>query len=283
MKKFNIQCSRWQLVLFQTVLAVLLFISCITAILAEDITVEVWVDESYPPFTYIKNKEVKGIYVEVLKRISQRMQGYKIKFVAAPWQRVKQEVKTGRAFAFAPPFYHGQDWVYVWPYSLPIMDEVVGLICRADILMNKRPNWPDDYQGLVIANNVGFDGFGGAKFREFVAEGKITLQETQTAPQNILMMLKGRSDCYMANLLSYEWEMNKLMESGQVSTVDKAKLKKALTISIDAVYIGFTDMDQGKFSFKKDFHQKINNELYNMYKSNEIKQIADEYIRLGQF
>ncbi len=242
---------------------------------AEDIEVEIWVNDSHPPYTYTENGTLKGIYIEVLKLISDRMKGYVMTFNPAPWQRVKKEVEQGDAFAFAPPYYHGYDWQYVWPYSLPIMEETVVLICRNEVLKTPRPTWPNDYLGLTIGNNTGYDGFGGSKFRQYVGEGKITLQELKTTTQNIITLIKGRSDCYMANRLSYHWASKRLIESGRIKPATQHKVRESLVISSDAVYLGITDRDQGKFPFKRDFLQKFNNELYKMHKSKEILEIAE--------
>jgi len=258
--------------------SILIYVLSITPIIAGEIEVAVLVNDTHPPYSYLEDGEAKGIYIEVMKRISLRMEGYSIKYKPAPWPRVKEEIKHGRGFSFVGPYYHGHDWPYVWPYSLPIMDESVVVVCRDEVLKTPRLQWPDDYLGLIIGNNTGYDGFGGAKFRDYVKEGKITLQEVKTTRQNILMLISGRADCYMVNRLSYAWEMKQLIEAGETKLYPNFSLTESLVISTDAVYMGFTDMDEGKYPFKKNFHQKFNNELYAMYKSNEIERITKEYI-----
>ncbi|WP_019612896.1 substrate-binding periplasmic protein [Psychromonas ossibalaenae] len=227
---------------------------------SKEIEVSIWVNESHPPYLYTENSKAKGIYIEVLTRISERMQGYRMTFKPAPWPRVKHMIETGDEFAFVPPYYHGHDWLYVWPYSLPIMYESVVVLCRKDILKAPRPSWPDDYLGLKIANNNGFDGFGGPKFRQYVREGKITLEEAKTTERNLLKLARGRADCYMSNHLSYAWEMKRLKASGRLDEDNYHQIIKGAVISTDAVYMGFTDRDKGKFPFKRDFHLKFNNE-----------------------
>jgi len=250
----------------------------LTPILAEEIEVTVLVNDTHPPYSYVVDGKANGIYIEIMKQISMRMEGYRLNYKPAPWPRVKEEIKEGLAFSFVGPYYHGHDWPYVWPYSLPIMDESVVVVCRDEVLKTDRPNWPDDYLGLTVGNNTGYDGFGGPEFRRYVLEGKITLQEVKTTRQNLLMLISGRSDCYMVNRLSYAWEMKQLIESGQTKQYPRFSLKESLVISTDAVYMGFSDMDEGKYKFKKDFHQKFNNELYTMYKNNEINRISNEYL-----
>ncbi len=247
-------------------------------VFAEDVVVEVWVNDTHPPYTYVNNGKAKGIYIEIMELISGRIDGYRIKFIPAPWQRVKKEVENGSAFAFVPPYYHGHDWPYVWPYSLPILEEEVILVCRNEVLETTRPIWPDDYLGLTIGNNTGYDGFGGFRFRQYVNEGKIKLQELKTTAQNIVTLLKGRSDCFMVNRLSFAWESKLLVKSNQIKEQAMHQISTSLLISSDAVYMGITDMDQGRFHFKRDFLQKFNNELYKMYKSNEIGKIVNQYV-----
>ncbi|MCP3687531.1 MAG: amino acid ABC transporter substrate-binding protein [Gammaproteobacteria bacterium] len=247
-------------------------------VFAEDIVVEIWVNDTHPPYTYVNNGKARGIYIDIMRLISERIEGYRMKFIPAPWQRVKKEVERGSAFAFMPPYYHGHDWPYVWPYSLPILEEEVILVCRNEVLKIARTVWPDDYLGLTIGNNTGYDGFGGFRFRQYVSEGKIRLRELKTTAQNIVTLLKGRLDCYMANRLSFVWEMKRLVKSNQVKEQAMHQISTSLVISTDAVYMGVTDSDKGKFSFKRDFLQKLNNELYKMYKSYEIRSIVDRYV-----
>lgn len=263
----------------KNIIAVLITMILGLNVLAEEIEVTLMVNDSHQPYVYVEEKAVKGIYIAIMKLIDERLDGYKIKFDAAPWKRVKTDIEKGEAVAFMPPYYHGHDWLYVWPYSLSIMEESVIAICRNEIVKTPRLNWPKDYLGLKIANNSGYDGFGGAEFRQYVKEGKIQLEEAKTTEQNIQKLILGRNDCYMANRLSFAWEIKKLIQLGLVTQEDMQKITESVVISTDAVYVGFTDTDNGKFPFKRDFHQKLNNELYKMYKSGEIKKIAEEYVK----
>jgi len=166
--------------------------------------VTIYVNESHPPYLYTKNGKADGIYIDILKKIDEKMPGYNFKFAPVPWKRAKFMMESGQGFAFVPPYFHGHDWPYVWPYSLPIMIEAVALICHPEILKKKRLLWPQSYLGLSIGNNSGFDGFGGPKFRELVMENKIFLKErAKHTRENILKLLAKRFDCYMVNRGSY--------------------------------------------------------------------------------
>jgi polar amino acid transport system substrate-binding protein len=246
---------------------------------AEKIEVNILVNDSHPPYVYLEQGHIKGIYIEVLKRISERMSGYKLTITSAPWQRVKKLIEKGKGFAFLPPYYHGHDWHYVWPYSISIMDESVVVLCRKDVTNTSRPNWPQDYVGLRIANNSGFDGFGGPTFRKLVKDGAITLAEAKSTNLNLLRLIRRRVDCYMGNQISVEWAIKIMLESGELSMTEKESIVEAAVISTDAVYMGFTDRDQGKFYYKRDFVKKFNNEIYKMKKQGEILSIYNEYLK----
>jgi len=244
---------------------------------AEEIDVNILVNDSHPPYVFVEEGDIKGIYIEVLRRISKRMNGYKLSITPAPWQRVKKLIEIGKGFAFVPPYYHGHDWHYVWPYSISIMDESVVVVCRKEILDTPRLNWPEDYAGLIVANNSGYDGFGGPAFRKLVSDGTITLAEAKTTQQNLLRLIRKRVDCYMGNQISVQWRIKTMLESGDLTVAEKDSIVQAAVISKDAVYMGFTDRDQGRFYYKLDFVKKFNNEIYKMKKSGEVMSIYEEF------
>ena len=68
-------------------LTILCYLLLTQSSFAKEIEVEIWVNDTHPPYTYEENGNAKGIYIEVMKLISERMQGYVMKFVPAPWQR----------------------------------------------------------------------------------------------------------------------------------------------------------------------------------------------------
>lgn len=85
------------------------------------------------------------------------MKGYQVKINAVPWKRALSYIERGKGFAIYPPYHRAEDRPYMWPYSIPILDERVIVVCRAEVFSDSvRPVWPDDYYGLVIGQNAGF-------------------------------------------------------------------------------------------------------------------------------
>jgi polar amino acid transport system substrate-binding protein len=244
---------------------------------AADIDVTVYVDDGYPPYTFLDKGRANGVYVKILEKAFANMKGYNVDIEAVPWQRGKRLLEVGKGFALVPPYFHGHDWPYIWPYSLPILNETVVVMCRDKILERPRPVWPDDYIGLKIGINTGFDGYGGDRFRKLVKDGKIQLSEVHTTEQNILMLSRGRTDCYMITRLSYAWEIGRLKAAGKIDGMSYSKIKEGAVLQVDPGYMGFTDKDNGKFPFKQDFVKQFDIQIYKMTKSGEIQRIIDGF------
>jgi polar amino acid transport system substrate-binding protein len=264
-------------IIISTILAFCFNLSAI--VFAADIKVEVYADEGYPPYSYKESGEEKGIYTEILKKAFPRMKGYKVKISPFPWKRGLSYLKYGKGFALYPPYHRTEDRPYIWPYSIPILDEKVVVFCREEILVQPRLKWPEDYYGLKIGNNSGFE-LGGKKFWKAVKEGKIKVQEVKTNAQNIILLGKKRTDCYMNDRLSILWELKRLKAEGKYDEGGKhAKLLEGAPITIEQGFLGFTDRDDGKFPFKDDFVRKFDTVIYEMRKSGELQEIVDDFVR----
>ncbi len=132
---------------------------------------------------------------------------------------------------------------------------------------------------IKIGNNSGFE-LGGKKFWKAVKEGKIKVQEVKTNAQNIIILGKKRTDCYMNDRLSILWELKRLKAEGKYDEGGKhAKLLEGAPITIEQGFLGFTDRDNGKFSFKDDFVRKFDTVIYEMRKSGEVQEIVDDFVR----
>jgi len=256
-----------------------IFALCFTLsadIFAADTEVAVYADESYPPYSYKEDGEIRGIYTEILRKAFSRMEGYTVRIKAVPWKNGLKKLEKGDGFALYPPYYLNRERPYIWPYSLPILEEKVVLFCTQDVLASPRPEWPEDYYGLTIGNNAGFQ-FGGDKFWKAVKEGKIKVDEVKGNEKNLLKLGLRRVDCYMNDRLSVLWELKRLKAAGKYDEGGKhAKISEGVTISIEQGFLGFTDRDNGKFSYKDDFVKKFNRVIYEMRKTGELQKMVRE-------
>jgi len=251
-----------------------------SSVSAADIKVTVYADDNYPPYSYQERGEIKGIYTEIIKAAFLKMKGYQIEIKALPWKRGLKMLEDGKGFAIYPPYYRPKERPYIWPYSIPILDERVVVFCRAEILENSlRPHWPEDYYGLRIGINAGFD-LGGNKFWNAVKEGKIKVEEAMGNRENLLKLGLKRTDCYMNGRLSILWELKQLKRAGKYEEgSNHAKLVEGATVSIEQGFLGFTNKDKGKFDYKDDFVKKFDAVIYEMRKSGKLQKMIDHFVK----
>lgn len=242
--------------------------------------VTIYVDDAYKPFCFrTKNGEAKGMCVDVLKAVFKKMKDFDVNIKPVSWKRGKRMMEKGQGFGLAPAFFHGHDWDYLYPYSLPFYDETIVVICNRNILNKNRENWPDDYIGLKVGNVAGFDGWGGPEFRKLVKDGKIKYEEAKGSTENILKLAKGRVDCIMMNEAAYEYEIRKLIADKKYIRGRDAEMVKTAVVGKDASYIGYskTAINAGKYPFHQKFRQQFDAELYKMLKAGEVKKIMSDY------
>lgn len=247
---------------------------------AADIPVTVYADSKYPPYSYLEGGEAKGIYTEIVKVAFSRMKGYMVTIEAIPWKRGLKRLENGEGFALYPPYFHVLKRPYIWPYSLPILDERVVVFCREGVLAKSlRPNWPEDYYNLTIGNNAGFH-LGGEEFWQAVKQKKINIEEVGGSRANLLKLGLRRTDCYMNDRLSILWELKKLKAKREYDEGGRhARLVEGATISIEQGFLGFTNTDKGKFPFKEDFKKKFDIIIYDMRRNGELQRIVNDFVK----
>ena len=246
---------------------------------AEPIAVQIFSDAAYPPYSYEEKETVQGIYPEVLKVIFSRIEEYRVTIIPVPWKRGLKAIEDGEVLALFPPYHNVDKRPWMWPYSLPILEERTVVFCHSGIFAKgARPHWPEDYYGLTIGNNAGF-AFGGDKFWQAVKAEKLRVEEGRGNAQNLLKLAIKRIDCYMNDRLSILWELNRLKATGEYNEAKQEKLVEGATISVEYGFLGFTDRDNSKFPYKKEFLMKFDSVLYQMKKSGEVQQIVEQYLK----
>jgi polar amino acid transport system substrate-binding protein len=249
---------------------------------AQDIQVTIHVDDAYQPYSYRGGQgEARGIYIDILKIAFSRMTGFKVTMEPVPWKRGKLMMEKGEGFALAPAFFHGHDWPYLYPYSLPFAHETIISVCHARQLVKPRSNWPADYTGLRVGNVEGFDGWGGDEFYALVRQGKIHYEEAKGSLENILKLGMGRVDCIMMEENAFDLEYAVLQKNGDYDASRFHSLKKAAFIGADPVYIGYSKLaiESGRYPYHRAFRQAFDSEIYKMSRSGEIRRILSSLKR----
>lgn len=60
-----------------------------------EVSVKIYGDDSYAPYSFLENGKVTGIYSVVLQKIFEQMPGYTVDLAALPWKRGLRLVENG--------------------------------------------------------------------------------------------------------------------------------------------------------------------------------------------
>ncbi|MFZ6743971.1 substrate-binding periplasmic protein [Undibacterium sp. JH2W] len=244
---------------------------------ADVIEVSVYADESYPPYSYKEGGEAKGVYPAIFSKAFERMPGYKVQIKPVAWKRGLMLIETGQGLALFPPYDRPLERPYI-TLSEPVLSEQVVAFCRESAIKTGKhpPTWPDDFYGLKVGVNAGFN-VGGEKYKKAVKDGKMFEDQAPSNRSNILKLLLGRIDCYLNDRLSILWEIERIKADG-VYAENSQVIVEAAVISQELAYLGYTNRDNGRYSYKADFSRLLNQILVDMKKSGEIQKIVEEVL-----
>jgi len=233
-------------------------------------------DDNYPPYSYLEQELAKGVYVDILKAVFDRLPEYQVTFSMMPWKRGLKYIKQAKRLAIFPPYYWPQSRPYMQVYSEPILLEQVVVTCNEQILKQQRNNWPADYFGLRVATNRGFLA-PGPDFFQAVKLGKITLTETKSTEHGLRMLLLNRIDCYVNSKLTIKWALKQLQSAQGLNPLNQS-LRFGAVISQQWGYLGYSSAVK-QFPFRQDFRLQVDKVLRQMKKEGEIKEIIERFIK----
>jgi len=222
-------------------------------------------DDGYPPYSYQENGKAKGIYVDVIKKVFDKIDGYEVKFKMLPWKRCIDNIKKGKNIAFFPPYYSKARLTWI-DFSEPILEEQTIIFGKKTKLAGKK-KWPEDFYNSTIGLNDGFnpETMGGKKFSLAVKMGLIKVEEARNNYLNLRKMMKDRIDFYIND---------KLIDISKFPDI-----KRGLAVKTNWGYLGFTKKDFEFSSYFNDFKIKFNDALKELKKTSEINNIIESYIK----
>lgn len=255
----------------------MLFSFLITSTLyAAPINVTIYTDDANRPYSYKEKGEAKGIYVSIIKAVFDKMPDYDVTIKPVPWKRGKKMMEEGDGLGLSTAYFHGHDWPYLYPYSLPYASDILNVYCSKETLKKARPNWPEDYQNLTVGRPSGFGGWGGPKFDEMVNNKTIILKESKGALTQIMKLGAKRVDCIIMENTSFNLELKNAIKSGTFKA-DWEKPVPGAEISRNDIYIGYSKkaIQEGKYPFHLDFRQQFDAIIFQMERSGEVNKILN--------
>ena len=215
-------------------------------------------DDSYPPYPFYHDGELQGMYIELVRAAAEYLKDdYKIEIVAEPWKRALASIENGQAFAILPPYKHTEKRPYIWPYSIPIFNEVVVAFCRnnVDLFTAVTSSLDREHRPINVGINAGFLILND-ELERAAAQKRIIVWENKSTHANLVKLLRGRIDCYVNDRRSTLWEMEQLRYTDP--SINMSHISENMVVISRAAYIGYTKDGSGRFSYKDDFVKKMN-------------------------
>ncbi len=262
---------------FIVLILIVLFCFCHSARAKDRPIITILADDSYPPYSYVENNRLKGIYVDITKAAAKLIkEHYQVDLVGAPWKRALKEVEKGQVLGILPPYKHITAREYIWPYSLAIMNETVVAYCQNYINIieyfssaSKRPLLP-----LNVGINSGYMIFSD-EIKSAIADKKIVVWENKSTYANVLKLHSKRIDCYLNDRLAIQHELSRLSKVYHLSFDD---ISESIIVMSQTAHIGYSDSVNGDFPFKNDFIQRMDFALMQVKESTEYQEIIAKYL-----
>ena len=262
--------------------------------------VKILFDESYPPYAFkirdpgLKgNERAGGFYSAIIRKAfeDESLKGYRLVLASAPWKAGLTRMKKGKEIGLYPPYHRPKERPYMNPYSTPILDEEVVLMCRQSVARKMHgKKWPEDFikNKIKITRNRGFSYAAlGPVAVKAIESKKWKLYEGGSTKASFMMMAKGRADCYFNDGLSIRSEAKNLQNNGVYQPGGKHHAFKQTTFIKDGKEQNFLKKETGhigwskafKADYKDDLTSKFDAVIKKMKESGEIKKIIDQFTK----
>ncbi len=239
------------------------FLVCLSTY-TQGIVVEILVDNSYPPYSYEQEGEAKGLYVDILEALDEKMLFFSFRIKAVPWKRGLKLLEIGSSFALAPPYYRPDERPYMF-YSNPILKEELVLV---SIGKKEEKNWPGDYKNYKIGINRGFSSISDDE------KSMLSVEEGSSTKDNLLKLVSGRIDYFINDKYSILYEMKELISMGKVEEGVEVEIVKVL--SEEYGYMGYSI--KSNVGYKNEFVNSFNKALEELQSNGELEEIIENFL-----
>ena len=228
---------------------------------AETTIINMLVDDNFPPYSYVENAKIKGVYVDLVREAAkQLLPEYVVKLEAMPWKRALAKIEQGEVFAILPPYKHFDKRPFIGEYSIPLYTEKVVVFCQKDI---KLAQAFDHLKSLPRAITLGLNSgylVLNKKYQDAVANSAIILQPNKSTEANLLKLVLGRTDCYINDELTIIKGLKEIFADDLSGLNNFVKME---VISEQTAHVGYAK-SHIEVPNKKAFIAKMNQALSNL-------------------
>ncbi len=222
----------------------------------------IYVDNSYPPFSYVQDGVLKGIYPALLKEIRQAEGALAFEVSPINWQAGKNKLRNSAAAAILGVYYEVQGHEFLKSYSVPVYTEEVVLICAKDRVDASVSQWPQDFKGKLVANVAGYNGWLRNNVRSDENTQFVNFLEVPDTGTALKMVVKGRLDCALFERHAYEYSLSLAQQDGTYAPGKDHQPFIAARISQETAHMGYPSStndckDKPECAFSVWFDQQV--------------------------
>jgi len=241
--------------------------------------VVVYSDSDYRPYSYFDNNTAKGIHVDIIKAIFEKMHDYNLELRPIEWSEGLKKMKNEEILILNNTYYRPKERPYIVDYSQPYMEDHPAIYCNKSIKIKDLNNvdWEKEFNGVTIAKRKGISVSGSLPFRKAIKEGHIKIVEDDH--ENIIQkLLNQKIDCYTDEDLFIQGSLlqkQRELEENNQSTQQLDRILKVITISSEGIHLSFS---KKYFAKRKDLLSKVNLAIKVMQNRDQIEKIKDRYL-----
>lgn len=259
----------------KTILFCLLALSSIVS--AEVTKVTLLSDSTYPPYAFVEQGEVTGMYIDIVKAVSNQLPDYNIEIKPFTWEQAKNKIEHGEALGLIGMYFTGDLRPYTYPYSQSLWTETVIVLCQPGKITKTDAKWPQDYAGMLVGNVAGYDTWLNDNPRNPEYTTLVNFLEVPDSNIALNMLIKKRLDCVLFEKGSFLYSIAKIKKK-QAITPDNMPIITSV-IEKESVHIGYSDkaFHSSGFTYAYDFQKKFDFALLKLKESGKFNQITKKY------
>jgi polar amino acid transport system substrate-binding protein len=235
---------------FSILVFILLSTSCFNGIASDSPQQVILItDSNYEPYSFVQDNIIKGKTNDWIRRIDEAMPDYSIKLQAMPWREGLKVIRNGKALGIIGTYFAGERRSWIYPYSQPLFDETVVVMCRPGINIIEEPVWPESFKGVLMLNIAGYDGWLDFNIRNRKNTQLMNFLEVPSVDIAYKVLKKNNADCMLSEKafakLSIERDTSPVSDKPSIIT----------EISKKSIYIGYSNnaFSQSAYPYALDF------------------------------
>lgn len=248
-------------------------------------------DGYYPPFSYLDGKTLKGFYVDLITKIDERLVDYDIELVPDKWSVARDKLKDGNGFAILGSYFHGHTQPYLYPYSIPLHEEEVVLVCGStnddniglsvseQTSVTTNAQWPKDFKGKLVGNIKGYDGWLRNAVRSAENLAYVRFLEIPNIETALAMIVKGSLDCALFERFAFHKAKKLLVASGRFDPQTDIHPVISASIAQENAYLAYSSkaFESELYPFSRDFKRAFDIALFELQQSGDLEALTKRY------